>query len=101
MTQVGQTFIFNDYQISFKGVNLFMGHPVEVLKNELDRLRSLRSSDVVKNKKKGSKLVEVEDGEIFEKKVSKLQEIVPPAGGFDNFRNFESSREIDLKGPEQ
>merc|ERR1719153_2147305 len=51
---------------------------VEVLKNELDRLRSLRSSDVVKNKKKGSKLVEVEEGGIFEKNVSKLPESVPP-----------------------
>ena len=26
---VGQTFKFNDYQISFKGVNLFMGHPLQ------------------------------------------------------------------------
>ena len=31
MTHVGQTFKFNDYQISFKGVNLFMGHPVYFL----------------------------------------------------------------------
>ena len=28
MTQVGQSYIFNDYQIIFKGVNFFMGHPV-------------------------------------------------------------------------
>ena len=28
MTHIGQTFKFNDYQISFKGVNLFVGHPV-------------------------------------------------------------------------
>ena len=50
---------------------------VEVLINELDRLRSLRSSDVVKNKKKGSKLVEVEVGETFEKNV-KLPDTDPP-----------------------
>ena len=28
MTHIGQTVKFNDYQISFKGVNLFVGHPV-------------------------------------------------------------------------
>ena len=28
MTHIGQTLKFNDYQISFKWVNLFVGHPV-------------------------------------------------------------------------
>ena len=35
MAQVGQIFIFTGYQISFIGLNLFMGHPVDEL-NELD-----------------------------------------------------------------
>merc|ERR1719233_1172276 len=51
---------------------------LDVLKNELDRLRSLRSSDVVKNKKKNSKLVEVEEGETLEKNAPKLPESMPP-----------------------
>merc|ERR1719158_1600127 len=50
---------------------------VDVLKNDLDRIRSLRSSDVVKNKKKNDKLVLVEDGEIS-KSESLASSIMPP-----------------------
>merc|ERR1719158_461557 len=52
---------------------------VDVLKNDLERIRSLRSSDVVKNKKKNDKLVLVEDGEVSKSESSASSNMPPPS----------------------
>merc|ERR1719450_1150427 len=72
---------------------------VETLKNDLDRIRSLRSSDIIKKGKKNGKLVMLDEGDIVKLKSEKLSS---PSNGSSN--QFPATAQLppplpELEGP--